>query len=51
MVAQEFFKWISLGFIVVLVGVILKDAQGANTIMTGFGNSYSGILKTLEGAG
>jgi hypothetical protein len=49
--AAEFFKWLSLGFLIVLVGVVLKDAQGANTIMTGFGSSYSGILKTLEGAG
>lgn len=51
MAVADFFKFLSLGFIVVLIGVILKDASGANTIMTGFGTSYSGVLKTLEGAG
>jgi hypothetical protein len=51
MAVADFFKLLSLGFIIVLIGVILKDSSGANTIMQGFGTSYSGVLKTLEGAG
>lgn len=47
----DFMKWLSLGFIIVLVGVLLKNAGAVNTIMTGFGSSYSGILTTLEKAG
>jgi hypothetical protein len=48
---QQFWQWMSLIVFVVLIGVVLKDAQGASTIMTGFANSYSTLLGTLEKAG
>ena len=51
MVVTEFLKWMSLGFVIVLVGLLLKDSSAVNTIMSGFSTSYSGILSTLEKAG
>ena len=51
MVVTEFFKWMSLGFVIVLVGILLKDSSAVNTIMTGFATSYGGILSSLEKAG
>jgi hypothetical protein len=51
MVVTEFFKWMSLGFIIVLVGLLLKDSSSVNTIMSGFASSYGSILGSLEKAG
>jgi hypothetical protein len=51
MTTELFFKWITFGFTIVLIGVFLKDADKVNTILTGFSTSYSNILGTLEKAG
>jgi hypothetical protein len=48
------FALLSLGFIVVLVGVILKAEEkngSVTTLFQGFGGAYGNILSTLEGAG
>jgi hypothetical protein len=49
--AASFWKLLSFGFLIVMVGVILKDANSANTILTGFSNAYTSTLGTLEKAG
>jgi len=48
---SDFWKWMSLGFMIVLVGVLLKDSSAVTTIMQGFASSYSSVLGTLEKAG
>jgi hypothetical protein len=40
-----------LGFVIVLIGVVLKDASGANTIITSGASAYTSTLSTLEKAG
>jgi hypothetical protein len=43
-----------IGFIIVLVGVVLKDEQksgAASSLFSGFGNAFGGILGALEQAG
>jgi hypothetical protein len=49
--AANFWKLLSFGFLIVLIGVILKDADKANTIITGFSGAYTNTLTTLEKAG
>ncbi len=39
------------GFFIVLVGLFLKDANSANTLLGGFANAYTSTLSTLEKAG
>ena len=44
-----FEKIVGISFGLVLVYLLVTNANGANTVLTGAGNSYSGVLRTLQG--
>ena len=48
---KNLFGFMGLGVMVVLVGVLLKDAGSVNTIMSGFSQSYGSILGQLQKSG
>jgi hypothetical protein len=45
-----FWGLLGLGVLAVMLGLVLKNAQPANTIMTGFSSAYGSVLSVLEKA-
>lgn len=51
MATADFFKLLTLGFTIVLIGVLVKNAGNVNTIMSGFASSYGSVLGQLQKSG